>query len=148
MAEVFLGLSLTDRREVLEAAIGRGLDRSPALLEKDVWVVWALRTLFAAPFGDGLVFKGGTSLSKAYDIIRRFSEDVDLTYDIRRLPDPRVLHLDALTAAEAKSLSRRSRKSSSRASSPTGRAVPEEPACRGRPDGGPRTRRGGPLHRL
>lgn len=38
--------------------------------------------------GEGLVFKGGTSLSKAYNVIQRFSEDVDLTYDIRRLlPD-------------------------------------------------------------
>ena len=35
--------------------------------------------------GDHLVFKGGTSLSKAYNAIRRFSEDVDLTYDIREL---------------------------------------------------------------
>lgn len=58
------------------------------LLEKDVWVVWALEALFAAPFGSHLVFKGGTSLSKAYDVIARFSEDVDLTYDIRTIaPD-------------------------------------------------------------
>jgi hypothetical protein len=58
------------------------------LLEKDVWVVWALEALFAAPFGKHLVFKGGTSLSKAYDVIARFSEDVDLTYDIRTIaPD-------------------------------------------------------------
>ena len=58
------------------------------LLEKDVWVVWALETLYAAPFGRHLVFKGGTSLSKAYDVIARFSEDVDLTYDIRAIaPD-------------------------------------------------------------
>lgn len=58
------------------------------LLEKDVWVVWALETIFAAPFGAHLVFKGGTSLSKAYQAIARFSEDVDLTYDIRAIaPD-------------------------------------------------------------
>jgi hypothetical protein len=58
------------------------------LLEKDVWVVSALEALFAAPFGNHLVFKGGTSLSKAYDVIARFSEDVDLTYDIRTIaPD-------------------------------------------------------------
>jgi hypothetical protein len=59
--------------------------RPAHLLEKDVWVVWALQALFEAPFGEHLVFKGGTSLSKAYDVIQRFSEDVDLTYDIRRL---------------------------------------------------------------
>ena len=47
-----------------------------------------IRTLFGAPFGGSLVFKGGTSLSKAYGVIRRFSEDVDLTYDIRDIvPD-------------------------------------------------------------
>jgi hypothetical protein len=58
------------------------------LLEKDVWVVWVLETLFQAPLGQHLVFKGGSSLSKAYQIIRRFSEDVDLTYDIRTIaPD-------------------------------------------------------------
>ncbi len=41
--------------------------------------------MFSAPFGEHLVFKGGTSLSKAYGAIRRFSEDVDLTYDIREI---------------------------------------------------------------
>lgn len=46
-------------------------------------MVWALSTLYAAPLGEHLVFKGGTSLSKAYQVIHRFSEDVDLTYDIR-----------------------------------------------------------------
>jgi Nucleotidyl transferase AbiEii toxin, Type IV TA system len=48
-------------------------------------VVWSLRHLFAGPYAEHLVFKGGTSLSKAYGIIRRFSEDVDLTYDIRAI---------------------------------------------------------------
>jgi len=45
------------------------------LLEKDVWVVWALNVLFSVRFAEQLVFKGGTSLSKAYHVIRRFSED-------------------------------------------------------------------------
>ena len=50
--------------------------------------MWALSTLYAAPLGEHLVFKGGTSLSKAYQVIHRFSEDVDLTYDIRAIaPD-------------------------------------------------------------
>ncbi|MGY4335361.1 hypothetical protein ACVWW3_000267 [Bradyrhizobium sp. LM2.9] len=62
--------------------------RPAHLLEKDVWVVWCLNALFSSPLGDHLVFKGGTSLSKAYGAIRRFSEDVDLTYDIRAIaPD-------------------------------------------------------------
>ncbi|MBY3312537.1 nucleotidyl transferase AbiEii/AbiGii toxin family protein (plasmid) [Rhizobium leguminosarum] len=84
MAERFLLLSGEDRREVL--AIAAEKSRRPIhLLEKDTWVVWALQTLYGTALGDHLVFKGGTSLSKAYNAIRRFSEDVDLTYDIRAL---------------------------------------------------------------
>ncbi len=87
MAEAFLSLSPEDRRDALavaSAASGRPLH----LLEKDVWVVWALEALFGSAIGANLVFKGGTSLSKAYSVIRRFSEDVDLTLDMRALaPD-------------------------------------------------------------
>ena len=59
--------------------------RSIHLLEKDVWVVWALRELFASSYGEHLIFKGGTSLSKVYHAIDRFSEDIDITYDIRAI---------------------------------------------------------------
>ncbi|MBF5090119.1 nucleotidyl transferase AbiEii/AbiGii toxin family protein [Novosphingobium sp. NBM11] len=87
MADVFLQLSAEDRRDALGVVADRS-GRPTHLLEKDVWVVWALATLYAAPLGEHLVFKGGTSLSKAYQVIRRFSEDVDLTYDIRAIaPD-------------------------------------------------------------
>ena len=87
MADAFLHLSVEDRREALSVAADRS-GRPAHLLEKDVWVVWALATLYGSPLGEHLVFKGGTSLSKAYGVIRRFSEDVDLTYDIRALaPD-------------------------------------------------------------
>ena len=83
MAE-FFELSADERLEALvQAADASG--RPPHLLEKDVWVVWCLRHLFAAPYAPHLVFKGGTSLSKAYGVIQRFSEDVDLTYDIRAI---------------------------------------------------------------
>lgn len=85
--ERFIDLSATDRTEVLEVARDRA-GRPAHLLEKDVWVVWTLNALFSAPFASDLTFKGGTSLSKAYGVITRFSEDVDLTYDIRKLiPD-------------------------------------------------------------
>ena len=60
-------------------------DRRISILDKDVWIVWALRVLFTSDFGEHLVFKGGTSLSKGYGVIRRFSEDVDITYDIRQI---------------------------------------------------------------
>jgi hypothetical protein len=87
MSEIFLQLSAEDRAEALAAAASDS-GRPAHLLEKDVWVVWALNALFESPLGEGLVFKGGTSLSKAYDVIQRFSEDIDLTWDIRRLlPD-------------------------------------------------------------
>jgi hypothetical protein len=55
------------------------------LLEKDIWVVWAIDGLFSSECGKHLTFKGGTSLSKAYDVIARFSEDIDITYDVREL---------------------------------------------------------------
>lgn len=84
MAESFLHLSAIDRADALEVAASLA-GRPAELLEKDVWVVWTLDTLFRAPFGEALTFKGGTSLSKAYGAIDRFSEDVDLTYDIRAL---------------------------------------------------------------
>ena len=58
------------------------------LLEKDTWVVYTLRALAESSFGGNLTFKGGTSLAKAYQAIRRFSEDLDITYDIRAIaPD-------------------------------------------------------------
>jgi hypothetical protein len=82
MADAFLRLSAKDRRDALGVAADRS-GRPAHLLEKDVWVVWALAALYGSPLGEHLVFKGGTSLSKAYKIIQRFSEDVDLTYDIR-----------------------------------------------------------------
>ena len=51
-------------------------------VEKDLWVCWTLRELFSLPgVGEHLTFKGGTSLSKAWKLIRRFSEDIDLIVD-------------------------------------------------------------------
>jgi len=50
------------------------------MVEKDFWVSWTLAVLFAHPeFGAQLVFKGGTSLSKVFGVIGRFSEDIDLS---------------------------------------------------------------------
>lgn len=87
MADAFLELSFADRRDALGVAADR-TGRPAHLLEKDVWAVLTLAALYGSPLGEHLVFKGGTSLSKGYGIIRRFSEDVDLTYDIRALaPD-------------------------------------------------------------
>ncbi len=56
-------------------------ERGYAIVEKDYWVTWTLDLLFSGPYADLLTFKGGTSLSKAYGVVDRFSEDVDLTID-------------------------------------------------------------------
>lgn len=74
----FLKLSPNERRLYIEqAAIQRNL--SPVIMEKDFWVCWLLNILFESEFADSLVFKGGTSLSKVFGAIYRFSEDIDLS---------------------------------------------------------------------
>jgi len=71
-----------DRRAFIEEAASRR-ELTPVIIEKDFWVCWTLRRLTTTPeIKDHVTFKGGTSLSKAYGIIQRFSEDIDLT--IRR----------------------------------------------------------------
>ncbi|MDR3286799.1 MAG: nucleotidyl transferase AbiEii/AbiGii toxin family protein [Prevotellaceae bacterium] len=53
----------------------------PQAIEKDLWVTTILQIIFSLPFADNLVFKGGTSLSKVWRVIERFSEDIDLAID-------------------------------------------------------------------
>jgi hypothetical protein len=84
MTESWFLLSREDQVEALEFAAAR-TGRPAHLLEKDIWVVWVLSAIYQSDLASKLTFKGGTSLSKAYRIIDRFSEDVDLTYDIREL---------------------------------------------------------------
>lgn len=68
-----------DRRAYIEEAASRR-DLTPIIIEKDFWVCWTLRRLTTTDdLQNHVTFKGGTSLSKAYGIIERFSEDVDLT---------------------------------------------------------------------
>lgn len=63
---------------IRETAARRGL--LAVMVEKDFWVSWTLAVLFAhSEFGKQLVFKGGTSLSKVFGVIGRFSEDIDLS---------------------------------------------------------------------
>lgn len=78
----FARASIDDRRALFDEAASRR-DLTSLIIEKDFWVCWTLRRLTRTPDLKGhLTFKGGTSLSKAYAIIQRFSEDIDLT--IRR----------------------------------------------------------------
>ncbi len=51
----------------------------PEIIEKDAWVCWTLAVLFSIPGRRQMVFKGGTSLSKVYGLINRFSEDIDIS---------------------------------------------------------------------
>jgi hypothetical protein len=74
-------------RAALFKQTGAELGLANMIIEKDFWVCWTLKRLFGLR-GDstpGLIFKGGTSLSKAYSAIRRFSEDIDLSFDRRDL---------------------------------------------------------------
>lgn len=77
----FLGLPDDVKRAAyLRAEQSRNL--AAASVEKDFWVCLTLRELFSLPgIGKNLTFKGGTSLSKAWDIIERFSEDIDIVVD-------------------------------------------------------------------
>lgn len=71
-------LPAADRRALFtETGAARGL--APFHVEKDYWVCWVLATLFGdKEVGPNLTFRGGTSLSKAWGLIERFSEDIDL----------------------------------------------------------------------
>jgi len=80
-------LSSQERRELFaETASQRST--TPAVIEKDFWVTRTLACLFQNDqLAELLMFKGGTSLSKVYGVIERFSEDIDLVLDWRVLSD-------------------------------------------------------------
>jgi hypothetical protein len=77
----FLLLDRDERMAILDYAASQ-LPYPAAILEKDIWVCWALSKLFTMPDRLKMAFKGGTSLSKAFGVISRFSEDVDITFDL------------------------------------------------------------------
>ena len=76
---VFAELPASERAAFVREASAR-LDVSPVIVEKDFWVCWMLQRIFqSSAAGAHLVFKGGTSLSKVFGAIKRFSEDIDLS---------------------------------------------------------------------
>ena len=75
--------SIADFRDTVEAT-AQYLGMRPIIVEKDYWVTYVLNHLTTSEYGSMVVFKGGTSLSKAYHCIERFSEDIDLAI----LPQP------------------------------------------------------------
>jgi len=76
-------LTLEERKELFsETAAQKSM--SAAVVEKDFWVCWSLSKIFAHDeLAKQLMFKGGTSLSKVFHLIERFSEDIDLILDWR-----------------------------------------------------------------
>lgn len=77
--------SRNDREEAF-LITAREINLSEAIVEKDFWVCWALNYLFhSCPWAKHLAFKGGTSLSKCFGLIQRFSEDIDIILDWRLL---------------------------------------------------------------
>lgn len=73
-------LSEQDRQEVFEETAAQKR-LSIAAVEKDWWVVQTLSVIFSMKYAEVLIFKGGTSLSKGWNLIQRFSEDIDLALD-------------------------------------------------------------------
>lgn len=78
-------LANNDRRDLFTET-SRAMKMPPGIIEKDFWVCWILDALFSSEsWGRSMIFKGGTSLSKVFKCINRFSEDVDLILDWRIL---------------------------------------------------------------
>lgn len=79
--DAYLRMAVRDRRlACLKVAEEKRLQA--ASVDKDFWVCWTLREIFNLPdIGSRITFKGGTSLSKAWGLIERFSEDIDLVVD-------------------------------------------------------------------
>lgn len=80
MINEWQSLEIDERRSVLGfVSIATGMIENA--VEKDWWVIIVLKALFQSSCADSLIFKGGTSLSKGWELISRFSEDVDLAID-------------------------------------------------------------------
>lgn len=99
----YFDLPLAEQAELLNG-LAPALGRRAEILEKDIWLCQALGMLFALPCRKPMAFKGGTSLSKVYQAIERFSEDIDVTIDYRSLVE-NVPDLATLSNNQRKKLS-------------------------------------------
>ncbi|MDD8046186.1 MAG: nucleotidyl transferase AbiEii/AbiGii toxin family protein [Verrucomicrobiota bacterium] len=76
--KTFIGMAV-ERRNLVCTQAGARLNLAEVAVEKDFWICWTLDKLFRLPiWGEQLTFKGGTSLSKGWKLIERFSEDIDI----------------------------------------------------------------------
>ncbi len=98
----FLNLNADERRVLLES-LESVLGRNARVLEKDVMVCQILAWLFELPEPPAMAFKGGTSLSKVYQAINRFSEDIDVTLEYRDLSDE-AIDLDRVSKSQVKKI--------------------------------------------
>lgn len=80
MRNDYFSLNAAQQRLVIEQTAAK-LNLPVQAIEKDLWVTAILQVLFTLPCAHGLVFKGGTSISKVWNAINRFSEDIDLAID-------------------------------------------------------------------
>jgi hypothetical protein len=99
-----IAASDAERRDLFLAAANR-IGTTVQNIEKDFWVCWTLDALFNGlkPGGPRLLFKGGTSLSKAYGLISRFSEDIDVTVFREDIGQPAtVAELEAFSKKQQK----------------------------------------------
>jgi hypothetical protein len=85
MSNQFFNLSRSEQAALIKKA-AEHLGMPEIIIEKDIWVCWLLEKIFSLPIQ--MAFKGGTSLSKVFNLIKRFSEDCDITIDYRNFkPD-------------------------------------------------------------
>lgn len=80
----FLQIPDTEKRRIYQD-VSNKMGLPPQAVEKDVWVTLMLRMIFTSDHAEHFIFKGGTSLSKAFNLINRFSEDIDLGIDRKYL---------------------------------------------------------------
>ena len=99
-------LPVEDREYLFTETAGRIGTILPIIIEKDFWVVWTLKHLFSLDIAKYLCFRGGTSLSKVYGVIQRFSEDIDLGIDrsLFNFDDKRDLYSCKTSSQEEKAL--------------------------------------------
>ena len=83
MGKLWLNNELVDRLAMLQQTEATHPGINQVAIEKDWWVTVTLKALFQTDCREWLIFKGGTSLSKGFNIIERFSEDIDYA-DMRR----------------------------------------------------------------
>ncbi|MFD2965839.1 nucleotidyl transferase AbiEii/AbiGii toxin family protein [Sphingobacterium bambusae] len=99
---MWINLAYGQKLQVLDQ-VENAIGLPAFVVEKDWWVCVILKAVFQSKYADSIIFKGGTSLSKAYNLIDRFSEDIDLIID---------RHLLGFDQLESKSQIKKLRKAS------------------------------------